>query len=289
MCCNCIAKPNGLNSESCLHFHTTLCCGWSDKLHSQRGDALFSARARICSRTLLINFKRKFCCFFCGFCFRLANFSNSLSNDSVEFNYKGAPFACITEQLRIAALFVLRGQLKIHLWKMRGCRGVATGWKGEEGTEDFFSVRSDTHHWWVWVLLFSVSVGPFEIRDHSLSFRFIYKSSQMQIKFAIKMIVGKCDSPEDLCSLWTRARALNNITKQFSRLSRRRNIHTKNQHFRYYISETQLWPLARFALALCVCGKWWWETAIISAVMLLLLLLEHFFMKWNVVPLVRCN
>lgn len=64
---------------------------------------------------------------------------------------------------------------------------------------------------------------------------------------------GKCDSPEDLCSLWTRARALNNVTKQFSRLSRSRNIHTKNQHFRYYISETQLWPLARFALALCVC------------------------------------
>lgn len=69
-----------------------------------------------------------------------------------------------------------------------------------EGTKDFFSVRSDTHHWWVWVWVFSVPGGPFEIRDNSLSFRFIDKSSQMQIKFAVKMIVEKCDSPEDLCS-----------------------------------------------------------------------------------------
>lgn len=104
---------------------------------------------------------------------------------------------------------------------------MTTEWKGEEGTEDSFSVRSDTHHWWVWVLVLSVSVGPLEIRGDSLSFRFIYKSSQMQIKFAIEMMVEKCDSPEELCSLWTRARALNNITKEFSRLSRRRNIHTK--------------------------------------------------------------
>lgn len=155
--------------------------------------------------------------------------------------------------------------------------GVATEWKGEEGTEDFFSVRSDIHHWWVWWD---------RLRYETIHFLFVSFTNplKIQIKFAIKMIVEKCDSPEDLCSLWTRARTLNNITKQFSRLSRRRNIHTKNQHFRYYISETQHWPLARFALALCVCGKWWWETAIISAVMLLLLLLEHFFYEVECCP-----
>lgn len=181
-----------------------------------------------------------------------------------------------------------RGQLKIHFWKMRGCREVAMQWKGEEGTEDFFSVRSDTHHWWVWVLAFSVSVGPFKIWGNSLSFGFIYKSSQIQIRFAIKTIVENA-TPHRISAAYERgARTLNNITKQFSRLSRRRNIHTRPALQILYIRDPALATGLLRTCFVCVrevmvgdCNNQCRYASFAASATL--------FMKWNVVPLVRCN